>query len=77
MHGQICSLLRQQGALLNPFLLLVQLLAVLSLPDLPHILHDAGIAVNRLAILLTGHLQADRDFLNMEKKQKWLAKNVS
>lgn len=62
------SFSRLQGALLHPFLLLVQLLAVLSLPDLPHVLHDGGIAADRLAILLAGHLQTDPHFLHMQKE---------
>lgn len=62
------SVLRLQGAPLHPLLLPAQPLAVLSAPDLPHVLHDGGVAAHRLATLLAGHLPADPDFLHMWKK---------
>lgn len=63
MHAQTFSFLRGQSALVYSFLLQLQLLTVLSLPDLPDVPHDGGIAAEILGILLAGHLRTDTDFL--------------
>lgn len=63
MHAQTFSFLRGQSAVVYSFLLQLQLLTVLSLPDLPDVPHDGGIAAEILGILLAGHLQTDPNFL--------------
>lgn len=70
MHAQTFSFLRGQSALVYSFLLQLQLLAVLSVPDLPDVPHDGGIAAEILGILLAGHLQTDPNFLCTQKEIK-------